>query len=260
MKSSRILKPSTAQVKAVIEGAAANNTLPVVQDPRLMDAIGALAEAELKRRARNKIATYYPPEGPLRRDLYGPHMDFFSAGSKYRTRIFMAGNRCGKTVAGAYEMTVHLTGQYPSWWVGRRFTSAIKAVAASDTAKTTREVIQYELIGPCASPGTGLIPGDTIQRLTTKAGVADAFDTLYVKHVSGGTSILILKSYDQKRESFQGLSLHAAWMDEEMGEDIFDEVMMRTATTGGLVWLSFTPLQGITPLVQRFLPNGKIPS
>jgi hypothetical protein len=33
----------------------------------------------------------------------------------------MAANRVGKTVVGAYETTVHMTGEYPAWWEGRRF-------------------------------------------------------------------------------------------------------------------------------------------
>ena len=45
-------------------------------------------------------------------------------------RGFIAGNRTGKTVAGGYEVSCHLTGQYPSWWPGRRFARLVAAFIA----------------------------------------------------------------------------------------------------------------------------------
>lgn len=188
--------------------------------------------------------------------LYRPHLEFFAAGAKYRTRIFLAANRTGKTTAGAYELTLHLTGIYPHWWTGKRFERAVRSIAASDTGKTTREVVQNELLGAPGQFGTGMIPSDLLEKSTMRSGVTDAVDTCYVRHVTGDWSTLIFKSYEQKRESFQGLNLEYAWLDEETPESIFDEVLTRTATTGGLVALTFTPLQGLTPLIQRFLPGG----
>jgi len=38
--------------------------------------------------------------------------------------------------------------------------------------------------------------------------------------------------------------------------EIYTEFVMRTLTTNGLVWLTFTPLMGLTPLVLEFLPGG----
>jgi phage terminase large subunit-like protein len=213
---------------------------------------------ELERRERNRIASFFPDTGPFRRERYPKQLEFFAAGAKYRTRVLLAGNRCGKTIAGAYETTLHLTGNYPHWWTGKRFGKAIKAVAAGDTGKTTREVVQHELLGQPGRFGTGMIPYDLLEKSTMRSGVTDAVDTCYVKHVSGGYSTLIFKSYEQRRESFQGLSLEFAWLDEESPESIFDEVLTRTATTGGLVALTFTPLQGLTPLIQRFLPSGSL--
>lgn len=207
-------------------------------------------------RARNRIHQFFPEKGPTRRELYKPHCEFFKAGAKYRTRVFLAGNRTGKTIAGAYELTHHLTGLYPGWWVGKRFAQPIRAVAASDTGKTTREVVQQEMLGSPGQFGTGMIPYDLLEKSTMRSGVTDAVDTCYVKHRTGGYSTLIFKSYEQKRESFQGLSLEFAWLDEECPESVFDEVLTRTATTGGLLALTFTPLQGLTPLIQRFLPGG----
>lgn len=235
-----------------------NSNSPSVSLTKLLNP--ALIQSELDRRARNKISRYYPDEGPLRRELYRKHLEFFAAGLHHRERCFMAANRVGKTEGcGAYETTLHLTGQYPDWWPGKRFDRGIKAWAAGDTSKTVREIIQEKLLGKPGEHGTGMIPGDLIIHKTTKQGISDAIDTVYVKHVSGLRSMVVLKSYDQRREAFQGSEQDVIWLDEEPPQDIYTECLMRTMTTGGLVYVTFTPLQGLSDVVLSFLPNGTLP-
>lgn len=41
----------------------------------------------------------FPDEGQYKRELYVKHVEFFDAGGSYRSRLFMAGNCVGKTVA-----------------------------------------------------------------------------------------------------------------------------------------------------------------
>lgn len=221
--------------------------------PSALDAL--LAETE-RRQAENRIRYLYPNEGPLRRDLYGKHTAFFAAGAKHQERCFMAGNRVGKTTVGAYECTVHLTGEYPDWWTGRRFDGPIEGWAAGDTSETTRDIVQTELLGPVGSFGIGMIPyraviGEPVKRM----GVAGAVDIVRVRHVSGGESVLGFKSYDQGRKKFQGTKKHVIWMDEEPPADVYDECMMRLMTTDGLMLCTFTPLSGLTEIALRFLPH-----
>lgn len=215
-------------------------------------------QAEKWRREHNRLLRYYPDTGPLRRELYPKHREFFRAGAEYRERCMLAANRVGKTEGvGAYEVTLHLTGRYPAWWEGRRFPKPIRCWAAGDTSKTVREIIQPKLLGEAGRIGTGMIPGETIVHTAAKAGVADAIDTVWVKHASGGRSVLVLKSYDQKRESFQGSEQDVIWLDEEPPEDIMTECVMRTMATvtfaGGVLLLTFTPINGWTDVVERFL-------
>jgi phage terminase large subunit-like protein len=207
--------------------------------------------------ARNKIRTYFPVAGPLRRELYPKHLEFFRAGADTRERCFMAGNRTGKSDAAAYETTVHLTGDYPQWWEGRRFDRPIKAWAAGDTNKTVRDILQEKLLGRFGEYGTGMIPGDALRKVTGKQGIAEAADQIQVRHVSGGTSILTLKSYEEGRKAFQGAGLDLVWLDEEAPCNIYDECLMRLMVSGGCIMLTFTPLNGLTDLVLRFLPGGR---
>jgi phage terminase large subunit-like protein len=214
-------------------------------------------EAECRRREHNKLQAFFPEEGPNRRELYPKHMQFIEAGSTHRERLFLAGNRVGKSSLGAFEMAVHLTGQYPAWWKGRRFNRPIRAWAAGDTSKTVREIIQEKLLGKPGELGTGMIPEDSIVKTTPKAGVPEAVEIVYVSHVSGGTSVLVLKSYDQGREAFQGTEQHLIWLDEEAPENIYTECVMRTMAAGsfpgGSILFTFTPINGWTAVVTKFL-------
>jgi hypothetical protein len=121
-----------------------------------------LTEAQ-RRHDTNRIADVYPDEGPLRRELYPKHIAFFKAGATHMERAAIAANRVGKTWGiGGYETTVHLTGDYPPWWEGRRFESPVDVWAAGDTSETTRDIVQLALMGPINAIGTGLIPAAKI--------------------------------------------------------------------------------------------------
>src|SRR5690554_7972677 len=80
----------------------------------------------------------------------GPYewaVDFHNAGAKYRYRAIVAGNRCGKTYSAAAEVACHLTGIYPEWWKGHRFTKPINAWVCGTTNQDVRDIQQYELFG-----------------------------------------------------------------------------------------------------------------
>lgn len=206
----------------------------------------------------------YPDTGALRRELYPKHLDFFRAGAEHRERLMLAANRVGKTEGvGGYEMTMHLTGLYPEWWDGRRFDAPINAWMAGKTNETTRDIVQAKMFGKIAFDGsrkrvsgTGLVPGDLIGDISWKQGVQDLIDTVKVKHVTGGWSLLGVKSYQQGRGSFEGTEQHVIWLDEEPPLDIYSECLIRTMTVDGIVILTFTPLEGMSDVVLAFLPNG----
>lgn len=218
-----------------------------------------LQEEKDRRVKTRKLFKYYPDIGPLRRELYVKHLQYFEAGKKYRERLMLAANRVGKTEGvGGYEMTLHLTGLYPEWWDGKRFDRAIKGRASGDTGKTVRDIGQEKLMGPVTDFGTGLIPKDCIISTSAKQGVPNALDSVQVRHASGGTSTLLFKSYDQRRESYQGVEVDVDWLDEEPPLDIYIECLMRTMTNNGIVMGTFTPLEGLSETVMHFLPNGEI--
>lgn len=190
---------------------------------------------------------------------YGPYVkqrEFHLMGASKRERLFMAGNQLGKTFAGAAECAMHLTGRYPDWWDGRRFDKAITMMAGSESYELTRDGVQRLLVGPPMTEeewGTGYIPKDAIVDTTRRSGVSGALDTVTVRHVSGGTSTLLLKAYEQGRGKWQANTVDFVWFDEEPPEDVYFEGITRTNATGGSIAVTFTPLKGMSAVVARYL-------
>ena len=150
------------------------------------------AEAEAQRRRTNRFEQFFPDEGPFRRELYPKHLEFFGAGKTHTERLFQAGNRVGKTIAGAYETTAHMTGRYPHWWKGREFNRPTHGWAAGNTYETTRDIIQKELFGEVAwngndksFDGTGMVPKELIGPVKWRRSVADLADVVKIRHTSG---------------------------------------------------------------------------
>jgi phage terminase large subunit-like protein len=87
-------------------------------------------------------------------------------------------------------------------------------------------------------------------------GITDAYDTIQVRHVSGGISVLRFKSYEQGRAKWQGETLDFVWFDEEPDMELYSEGLTRITATKGMVFLTFTPLKGMSEVVQRFLSEA----
>lgn len=199
------------------------------------------------RARRNRMEAYRP---------YARQAEFHAAGATYRERLFMAGNQLGKTWAGAFEMAMHLTGRYPTWWKGKRYPYAIRAMAGSESAELTRKGIQRLLIGPPELRdewGTGAIPHDALRDTSMKQGVPDAISSAVVRHVSGEDSVIQFNSYDQGRTKWQADTVNEVWFDEEPPLPIYSEGLTRTNATGGGVTVTFTPLLGMSEVVKRYL-------
>ena len=221
---------------------------------------------EIESRRHLKLFTMFPDEGEFRSELYPKQLEFFRAGRDHREVAFIAGNRCGKSEAGAFETALHLTGRYPDWWQGRRFDHPVNVWVASDTNQTTRDILQAKLIGAlipgaqagqAAGLGTGTIPRNAILDTRPKSSLPGAVELAHIRHISGGVSTLTFKSYQQGREAFQGTAQDLIVCDEEPPQEVYLEALTRTMGTGsfqrGLMLLLFTPLNGWSEVVEMFL-------
>lgn len=183
---------------------------------------------------------------------YPKQQEFFDLGSVVDERMLRAGNQIGKSEAGAVEMAYHLTGEYPDDWMGKRFERAITAWACGESGIMVRNIQQKKLFGMYgieSELGTGFVPKRCIFGKPSMArGVTDAFDTVHIRHKSGGTSALTFKSYEQGAKKFQGEPVDVIWLDEEPDMDIYLECKARTLAVNGIMYTTFTPLQGRTAL------------
>jgi phage terminase large subunit-like protein len=227
--------------------------------------LALLAEKDRRKRL-NRWTQFYPDEGPLRRELYGKHLEFFAAGKIHTERAAVAGNRTGKSTMACYEVMLHLTGlyQHVSWWPGRIFDRPVITWVIGEDAKTTRDTLQLALMGSPGDWGTGMIPHLHIKSHTMRAGTPEAVDTVRVRNVNGWESVLVFKSYDQGREAMQGAQIQVGLMDEEPPVGIYSEVLARTMATvpgeqNGLIMCTWTPLKGASDTLLRFLPSGRMP-
>ncbi len=214
------------------------------------------AEAALKFALEQKLyrrISFFEP--------YDKQRLFMAEGATKRERALFAGNQLGKTYCGAAEATYHLTGEYPEWWEGRRFDKPVHCWLVGETSAIVRDVQQKLLCGEPGvedSLGTGFIPKDRFADKPSLArGVTDAFDTVQVTHrtngVVDGISTAKFKSYEQGRQKFQSATLDFIWCDEEAPADIYSEILTRVTATGGMVYCTFTPLKGMSDVVQRYL-------
>lgn len=206
-----------------------------------------LLERQERIRATTRLSRYRP---------YAKQIEFHAAGATYRERLFMAGNQLGKTLAGAAEAAMHLTGSYPDWWTGHRFSGPIVMLAGSESYELTRDGVQRLLVGPPDQEenwGTGYIPAAHIVGTARRAGVPNGLESVSVRHVSGGTSTCQFKAYEQGRAKWQATTVDYVWFDEEPPDDVYFEGITRTNATRGLIAVTFTPLMGMSSVVARYL-------
>ncbi|MCC7060750.1 MAG: hypothetical protein IT508_11020 [Burkholderiaceae bacterium] len=235
-----------------------NSLLSSMPSERLALLENQLAKAYDTRLAEEKLWTYYPDDGPLRRELYPKHIAFFAAGTIHRERAVLAGNRTGKTEGiGGFEVALHLTGLYDDfpWWPGYKFDKPVNFLCGGDTSSTTRDILVRKMLGPPEARGTGLIPKAHIKKIAPYTGVPGHVDYALIETEQGGESVLQFRSYDQGREAWQGTEREGCWLDEEPPMDVYTECLIRTMTTKGMVICTFTPLRGLTDVALSFMPE-----
>jgi len=226
--------------------------------------------AELEYRQKfDKLSLYFPYGLTETLEIEGwskkPwQLDFHNAGY-LRERMLCAGNRVGKTRTAGAEVAMHMTGIYPDWWEGKRFNEPVLVWTGSPTNETSRDIVQKELLGGVTKEdlGSGWIPKEKIhgKPKNKQAGISDVVDLFRVKHISGGISSCVLKTYEQGWRKWQGTEPEVVWMDEEPEDNevqgkIYTEALTRLLTSGGMLMVTFTPLLGVTTLVEHFQNGG----
>ena len=149
--------------------------------------------------------------------------------SKAHGKIFMGGNRAGKTVSGAAETVMRLIGEHPY----------------NDTIE--RPPIRARGIGVDFDRGINLIMIPELKKwIPSKFLKNGSWEQSYNKSeriltLTNGSTMEFM-SYEQDRDKFQGTSRHWCWFDEEPPQSIFNECMLRLVDVDGSWCMTMTPL------------------
>ena len=176
-----------------------------------------------------------------------------------KTYVIEHGSVTHNTYTAAHEIAFHATGKYPNDWKGIRHDTPILAWCGGITNESLRDISQKELIGGTGEAfGTGAIPKDLLGKPNMRmAGISGVVDSVKVKHISGGYSEIVWKSYEQGWQKWQGTAVDYVWLDEDPNDiQLFTEAVTRLMTKKGRMLVTFTPLLGVTPMLQHFYELG----
>lgn len=226
-----------------------------------IDFLAALDAYEDKVRY-NKREYIFQDTGPLRRELYPKHMEFFKATKYYPEVSFVAGNQCGKSFSGNWAGSCWVAGIYEDWWEGRVFDDPINYWAIAPSNQKIKEGLQEVLLGKSHDIGSGFIPKKYIDLDSIKCyhgtDVIESFQ-VYWRGNKKLKSYVTFKSALQDLLAFSTSQVHAIHVDELVSMEIYSELLARTTTTNGIIINSYTPTRGLSGHVKLFLPSGKFP-
>lgn len=168
---------------------------------------------------------------PLDYVPHGKQKSFHRA--KEKIRFVCGGNRSGKTESGTLESIFHSTGIYPEWYPEeQRLKIPNKGrIVVTDFSKGGT-VLEEKLLS--------WLPKDKI--LDIKRTMKGAIEKLYIKHASGGTSIVEVLTHEQDDSVFESWSGHWAWFDEPPPRNKFIAMLRGLIDYSGRCWLTLTPI------------------
>lgn len=176
---------------------------------------------------------------------YKPHdKQFKFHSSPKHTRLYIGGNRSGKTTGGAVEMCYWLMKKHPYRKLPLPEGPIRARSCAVDFMYGTDMIIIPEI--KRWLPPSFLINGSW----------EDSYDKEHRVLTLANKSFLEFRSYDQDLEKFAGTSRHIIWFDEEPPQHIYNENMARLVDTNGYSMLTMTPVEGMSWVFdQIYLPG-----
>lgn len=166
---------------------------------------------------------------------YVPHpkqVEFHT--SKTTGTVFVAGNRLGKTVAGAAELVWRHMGTHPFRKLHKKIMPPVMTWAVSQELPGSNNLphVQAEAVKAMAPPGA-------LRGGQWAAAYSPGTRTLH--WANGG--VTVFKSYDQDLLAFEGAAVAGIWLDEEpTKKEIYTSCLMRLTDKGGHWWMTFTPV------------------
>ncbi|ENG0769476.1 terminase family protein [Salmonella enterica subsp. enterica] len=189
---------------------------------------------------------------------------FIRAGKEFQIRYMRAANRLGKTYGAAAEFAMHLIGEYPADWEGRRVdTSGHNFLCIGIDLDSTARVLQGELIGShdCRikeDVGTGAIPRKNIILDEGWNQDGQRLRSCQIRHKDGGRNTLYFFGAENVATTW-GMKIGVCWIDEEAfnGMEVYSNAITRLNNAfgpgqDGFMILTATPERGNTLINQLF--------
>lgn len=174
---------------------------------------------------------------------YTPHAKQEAFHSSYaKKRLYIGGNRSGKTTAAVAESIYYLKGEHPykrvyeppvyGRSIGVDFVRGVKSILIP---QFTRWLPPSLLKG-----GSWTRSYDSESRTLT---------------LTNGSTIEFM-SYEQDTDKFAGVPRHFTHYDEEPPKHIFNECQARLIDYNGDAWFSMTPVEGMTWVYEELFEKG----
>jgi phage terminase large subunit-like protein len=199
-------------------------TLDKLTDEQLKRLAGQ--KLELERLQRDSPISFYKPYFSQERAGYSPQDAFHR--SEAKIRLFIGGNRSGKSTAGVVEDVWSALGIHPY----RKVKTPNHGWIVSLDFPTSRDVAETKV--------RELLPKSAIKKWDYQERVI---------YLHNGSTIGF-RSCDQDIEKFGGSAKDWIHFDEEpvgeRGKRIYEECLMRTIDTRGKLWFTLTPVSGMS--------------
>lgn len=171
-----------------------------------------------------------------------PKQELFHKSPKHG-RLFIGGNRTGKTVSNVVECVRWLTKTHPY------------RVMPKEPVRGRFVTVDFKnIIKPVTIPMfQQYLPQQYLINNNWEDSYDKQTDTL---HLNNGSFIEFM-SYEQATDKFASASRHFIAFDEEPPQDIFEECGARLIDTDGSWWMSMTPLFGMTWVYEKIYQPAK---
>jgi phage terminase large subunit-like protein len=178
---------------------------------------------------------------------YVPHakqVDFHSSPAK--TRLYIGGNRSGKSFGNVAECVYWLRKQHP-----------YRRIPVGDYEGTRGRINTVDFINGADKILLPLFK----QLIPPSLLINGSFDDSYHKAsrvlTLSNESFIEFLSYESDLDKFAGTSRHFVSYDEEPPEVIYTENKARLIDTGGHQWFSMTPVEGMSWVYDEIYLKGK---